>query len=354
MPPIDPADLEAVLEEGRPDLEDIRGQHLLVTGATGFVGSWLLETAAYANRVTGLGIRVTALVAPGVDLRTEAPHLLALDGVTFIEGDVCTIDRPDMVAKHPELGAIDSVIHAAIAVDAATIGRNPMPTLDSAVEGTRRTLALAQASGARRFLFLSSGAVYGQAPPGLEHFAESYRGAPDPTDPAQVYAEGKRIGEMMCACVTRAYGMETVIARLFAFVGPHLRLDRHYAVGNFMRDALSGQPIVVKSDGTAIRSYLYAGDMATWLWALLRRGESGRAYNVGSSRAVSIAQLAAQVAELADPPVPVQIEGVAAEDAPRNRYLPDLTLVKESLAVRETVSLEDALARTMRWHRRHA
>lgn len=353
MRPIDPVDLQAAVDQARADLESMRGQHLLVTGATGFVGSWLLETAAFANRVLGLGLRVTALVAPGVDLSAETPQLVGLDGVAFVEGDVCTMEHGDLVRHHPELRSLDAVIHAAIAVDAATIQRNPMPTLDSAVEGTRRALALAQASGARRFLFLSSGAVYGQAPPSLEHFAESFRGGPDPTDPTQVYAEGKRIGEMMCACVTRAYGLETVIARLFAFVGPHLRLDRHYAVGNFMNDALSGRPIVVRSDGTAIRSYLYAGDMAAWLWALLRRGQPGRAYNVGASRAVSIGQLANEVARLAEPPVPVQIQGVASHDAPRDRYLPDLTLVKSSLAVRETVSLEDALARTMQWHRRH-
>lgn len=354
MRSIDATDLAAVLDVARSDLERMRGKCIFITGATGFVGSWLLETAAYANRVAGLDLRVVALLEPGTEPRIAPPHLADLDGVEFVEGDVRSIDHASIAAQSRNARAIDAVIHAAIAVNASTIARNPIPTLDTAVEGTRRVLELARESGARRFLFLSSGAIYGQAPAHLDRFAEGHRGAVESTDPAQVYAEGKRIGEMMCACMTRAHGLETVIARLFAFVGPHLYLDRHYAVGNFMRDALLGRPVVVRGDGTAVRSYQYASDMAVWLWALLSRGAAGRAYNVGASRPVSIAELASRVAALGEPPVAVEIQGVPREGAQRDHYLPDLTLSKESLGLREMVTLEDALGRTMRWHRRES
>ncbi len=216
-----------------------------------------------------------------------------------MEGDIRTLDLRELVRQAPEVAAVDAVVHAAIAVDATTVAANPMPTLETAVEGTRRALAVARESGARRFLFLSSGAVYGKCPPDLTRIPESYCGGPDTTDPLAVYAEGKRIGEMMCACTTRAHGLETVMARGFAFVGPHLPIDRHFALGNFIRDALRGGPVVVASDGTPIRSYQYAADMAAWLWALLVRGESGRAYNVGASREISVGELARLVAAAA-------------------------------------------------------
>jgi dTDP-glucose 4,6-dehydratase len=349
--PIDPLDLALVLDRARDDFSALRGASVLVTGATGFVGSWLLETAAHANRAAGAGLRVFALVPPDFDVATQAPHLVGLDGVTFVHGDIRTLDRSALARQHAGAGTLDAVIHAAIAVDATTIAANPIPTLDTAVDGTRRVLELARESGASRFLFLSSGAVYGPPPAHLARIPESYLGGPDSTDPRLVYAEGKRIGEMMCACVTRAHGLPTVMARAFAFVGPHLPIDRHFAVGNFMRDTLAGGPVVVGGDGTPVRSYMYAADLAVWLWALLVRGEAGRAYNVGGEQEVDIAALARLVASFGDPPCAVEVRGRAVAGATPERYLPDVRLARETLGLTEQVALDDAIARTLRWHR---
>lgn len=299
-------------------------------------------------------MELLALVAPELDLAAHAPHLVGLDGVTFLRGDIRTLDRAALQLQHEPAGSVHGVIHAAIAVDAATIAQNPIPTLETAVEGTRRMLEYAREAGASRFLFLSSGAVYGAAPAHLDRIPESWRGGPDQTDPRQVYAEGKRIGEMMCACATRAQGIDTVMARAFAFVGPHLPLDRHFAIGNFMRDTLAGGPVIVAGDGTPLRSYLYAGDMAAWLWALLVRGEAGRAYNVGATREVSIAQLAALVAAHGRPAAAVEVRGTPIAGAAAERYLPDVEFARTTLGLAETVTLEDGIARTMRWHRGQA
>jgi dTDP-glucose 4,6-dehydratase len=180
---------------------------------------------------------------------------------------------------------------------------------------------------------------------------ESYLGGPDSTDPRAVYAEGKRIGETRCACATRALGLEAVIARAFAFVGPHLPVDRHFAVGNFVRDALARRPIVVLGDGTAIRSYQYAADMAVWLWALLVRGTAGRAYNVGASNEINIGDLARLIAHLAETRAGVDIRKTPTAGARVDRYVPDVRLGKETLGLEESISIEDGIERTLRWHR---
>jgi dTDP-glucose 4,6-dehydratase len=154
----------------------------------------------------------------------------------------------------------------------------------------------------------------------------------------------------MCACTTRAYGLETVMARGFAFVGPHLPLDRHFAIGNFIRDAIRGGPIVVSGDGTPIRSYQYAADMAIWLWGLLARGASGRAYNVGASREITVGELARLVAATAGNGCGVEVRRDPTPGAVADRYLPDVRLATETLGLRESISLEEGIARTMRWH----
>ena len=206
--------------------------------------------------------------------------------------------------------------------------------------------------GAQKFLLTSSGAVYGRQPSTLTHVAESFTGGPDPLDPLQAYAEGKRAAELIGAVYARDRGLEVVTARAFAFVGPYLPLDAHFAVGNFMRDALAGDTIRVGGDGTPYRSYLHAADLAVWLWTLLARGESGRAYNVGSEEAVTIRELADAVAQAARSVGRSPIVSIAREADPSAtpaRYVPSTRRAREELGLRAHITLDDALTRTLGW-----
>ncbi|GLC26701.1 NAD-dependent epimerase/dehydratase family protein [Roseisolibacter agri] len=338
-------DRDYVLEGAFPHLARLRGGRLFVTGGTGFIGSWLVEAIAHANEHQNLACHLTLLV-PEHELSSERVAGLAmLPGVRILPGDLVTLDASR--ASH----AFDGVIHAAIHVDASTISARPIPTLESAVEGTRRTLEFARASGARRVLFVSSGAVYGPLPPAVACVSEDYRGGPDPFRAESVYAEGKRIGETMCAAYSRQYGIESVVARCFAFVGPRLPLDRHFAIGNFLRDALAGGPVVVTGDGTAVRSYMYAADLSIWLLAAFVAGGDGRVYNVGSSHDASLADVARVVASVAGRDVRVEVRGTPVPGAPVDRYVPSVQRAIAELGVSEGVPLQHAVERTLAWHR---
>src|SRR5262249_22634461 len=163
------------------------------------------------------------------------------------------------------------------------------------------TLGLAHASRASRYLLLSSGAVYGRQPPDVSHLTEGHGGGPDVSDPRSAYAEGKRAAEVMAAIAAESTGLSVRVARCFAFVGPHLPLDVHFAIGNFIRDAMAGGPIRISGDGTAVRSYLYMADLAIWLWTLALSPAASGAFNVGSETAGSLLDTARVVGSVCAP-----------------------------------------------------
>jgi nucleoside-diphosphate-sugar epimerase len=196
----------------------------------------------------------------------------------------------------------------------------------------------------------SSGAVYGKQPPDLTRVSEDFTGGPDPLDPNSAYAEGKRTAELLCALAAKNTGLQAKIARCFTFVGPYMKLDAHFAIGNFIRDQLQEASICVSGDGTPVRSYMYASDLMIWLWTILFRGESCHAYNVGSEEEVSIAELAREVAGFGSAGKPVHVFGMASEGAPVARYVPNTARAQRELGLRCSVPLRAAIERTLEWN----
>jgi dTDP-glucose 4,6-dehydratase len=211
------------------------------------------------------------------------------------------------------------------------------------VEGTNRALEFSRTHGTRKFLLTSSGAVYGKQPPEMTHIPEDYAGAPNPMDAQSAYGEGKRAAEALCRLYSQRYGLEAKIARCFSFVGPYLPLDAHRAVGNFIRDICQGGPVQVKGDGSPYRSYLYAADLAIWLWTILFKGQSCWPYNVGSGISISISELASLVSRVSGDKRDVTISGKADPACPPQRYVPSTERARRDLSLQEWISLEEAL-----------
>ena len=339
---IDADDLDQVLSATSPLWEEMRGEQIFITGGTGFFGCWLLETFCHINRSLSLNARVTVLTRSPASFGSKMPHLASDPSVTLLEGDVRSFSFPD--------GAYRFVIHAATEASARQAADSPLEMLTTIVGGTQRTLEFAATHGTSRFLLTSSGAIYGKQPPAMTHVPESYSGAPDPLDPASVYAEGKRSAELLCALFHKQAGLECAIARCWAFCGPHLPLDAHFAIGNFIGDVLAGRPIHIAGDGTPRRSYLYAADLATWLWTMLFRAPSLVPINVGSSQDVSILELAQIVAEVLDPQTVIQVarKHVSGEDSAR--YVPAVARASKLLGLEQTVNLSEMIRRTVLWY----
>ena len=338
------SDLDRVLGVADEALCDLRGARLFVTGGTGFVGTWLLESLVWANRKLELDLHAVVLTRDPDRFAVKAPHIAADSAISLFAGDVMDFEPPS--------GPITHVIHAAAESGTRQNELDPLRMIDTVVQGTRHVLDAACGWGTPKVLFVSSGAVYGPQPSDIDRIPEEFLGGPDQLAPGTAYAEAKRLAELLCATYAARRGLPVKIARCFAFVGPYLPIDVHFAIGNFIRDGLGGGPIVVRGDGTPSRSYLYASDLASWLWTILARGESGRAYNVGSEEGRSIAEVARIVAEQFDPTPDVSVANAAVEEnGSRNLYVPSTRRAREELGLRETVGLAEAVARTIAWHR---
>lgn len=336
-------DLDHVLSHTADIWEALRGRQIFITGGTGFVGTWLTESFVWANRKLNLNARAVLLTRDPDAFLTKAPQAASDPSIHFLRGDARSFRFPD--------GDFPFVIHAATEKSFEPTPQEPAGTFLLDIEATRHVLEFARSHGTKRFLFTSSGLAYGKQPPSLTHMPEDYPGAPLTTDPNSAYGQAKHASEFLCAMYARQFGFTAVLARLFAFSGPHLPLDLNFAIGNFIRDVLAGGPVRIGGDGTPYRSYLYAADMAIWLWTLLVRGRS-EIYNVGSADGLTIAELAREVIINTLPGTPIEIAGKAVPGTPPARYVPSVERAFQRFGLKCYLPLSEQIRRMFAWHRK--
>ena len=312
------------------DPVDLSGRHIFITGGTGFLGKTLLDYLAECAARHG-NFRATVMSRSPDEFLRRAPQYANLPWLDLRRGHLGGF--PQSVQN------VTDVFHAAASTHNVS---DQVSWIEQIVGGTRAALEWAASVGAKRFLLTSSGAVYGQQASNVERLVEDCSGAPATTSIASVYGQAKRLAEQLCTIYSAEGRLETIIARCFAFTGPHVPFDGPYAIGNFIRDALTSDAIRVRGDGRAIRTYLYGRDIAHWLLTILMVGSNGHAYNVGSDEAVSLARLAAMVASVVSPGKPVLIEAAGVEKEARRLYVPDITKAR-NIGLKVEVSLEDAI-----------
>ena len=330
-------DLDHVIQHAAPAWHALQGARLFITGGTGFFGRWLLESIAHANDQLECRVQATIVSRDPASFLDDMPHLKNRREFSWLQGEPARFEFPRQGHDH--------ILHMATATSPHVDRIDPMAMLETKFASARHVLDFARHCGARRLLLTSSGAVYGPQPSHIERIPENYPGAPDPCNPASAYGEGKRMVELMC---NLASGIECVTARCFSFIGPHLPLDARFAAGNFLRDALAGQPISIKGDGRTVRSYLHAADLTVWLLSLLIMGEKGTAYNVGSPVPVTISDLADLVSSISA----LAKTGIMRTPlTPVHRYVPDTRRCRQELGLLVRIPLDAAIARTLEWLR---
>lgn len=322
------------------DSQDFAGKTILVSGATGFFGMWILALFAWMQKTRDVQFRVLAISRNPRNFQARHPWIEGAEWLQWITGDIQDFTFPE--------ATVDCVIHAATDTSAAA-GRSPGLLLNSIVRGTERILACAKTCHAKRILLVSSGGAYGGQAVETPRLLESLRTAPSTMDLGSAYGEGKRVMELLGAIHAHENECDVVIARCFAFVGAGLPLDGHFAIGNFIRDALTQERIVIRGDGKGVRSYLYAADLAVWLMRLLSSGQNREIYNVGSDQEVTIAELARQVITSLAPEKTVVVEGASNTPGAGNRYVPSIDQARERLGLDVWTPLPLAIHNTALW-----
>jgi nucleoside-diphosphate-sugar epimerase len=342
MKSIPESDLQHILNNTNSLWDDIASKNILVTGGTGFFGKWLIKSFIYNNLKLSLNAKLYILSRDPQRFVNTYPEFLN-SHVIYIQGDICDFEFPDVPLHY--------IIHAATEANAALNIDQPLLMFDTIVNGTKHILELAVKKKIQALLLTSSGAVYGKQPTDISHLPENLNIAPDIFGKDAAYGEGKRVAEMLCGFYYNKYNVNSKIARCFAFAGPYLPLDAHFALGNFISDTLNGRAIKISGDGSPYRSYLYTSDLVIWLWTILLKGTPNRAYNVGSDEEINILDLANKISCLSDNTVQVNVKQKIDIKAKPPRYVPSVNRAKDELGLKVLVDINTALKRTYDFYR---
>ena len=340
-------DVRDIVERVRGDLEQLSGCSLCITGASGLLARYMVETVAWCNcQVLANPCRLTAVVRREPDASDPLWARATECGLRVVVNDARSV--PDCVTE------ADYLILAANKGSPKHYLREPVETLELNGVGLSAWLRFAQQAGSRAILYFSSGEIYGTPDSSAIPTKETYVGRVDPTAPRSVYAEGKRYGEALCLAFHRAAGVPVKIVRPFQVFGPGVSADDGRAFSSFVTAAALGQPIVLESAGDALRTFLYVEDATVAFWRVLLAGSAGVIYNVGStSPEVSILELAQRVAAVAGEPscVVVNCQTPPSSSASPARTCPDISRLQTDLKFSVRYGLDEMIARTLEWLR---
>lgn len=329
-------DLSLIYEHSQKSLSSLANKNIFITGATGFFGKWLCQTLTSANQHFNLNLTL---------------HLLSRDWDVFQKNHQnffdlnCTELHTGDIANFPFPPACEVVIHAANDARPQHTPEGIALFEESLEKGNQRLLSYIQETQPEKLLITSSGAVYGSNTQGSQHWSEDQQA--EKLD--NFYGKGKLLQEQFFSQAEFS-GTDILIARCFAFIGPFLPLDSSYAAGNFILNAIQGQPICIQGDGQPLRSYLYSADLIIWLLNILSHGTSKHPYNVGSDAPLSISELAHKISSLSEAKPEVQVAQQVTDNKPPPAYLPSIKRAQDELGLQVYTPLEKAIEKTLKWH----
>lgn len=337
-------DCDRVLELGADKLGELGDSSILITGGTGFMGSWIVEMLLRLNEKKRAASKVYVLGRDRSRFERNLGHLM---GSPFLEFIRCDIRN---VAEIPR--EIEYVIHAAGTPDNRAHTTNPIETMVTIAEGTHAILKAAdRVANLKMFVNVSSSSIYGAQPLDLLKMPEDYSGYLSNLQVASSYAEAKRYGESLATAARSEGRMPVVVARPFSFIGAYQPIDAPWAVNNFIQDAINRRPIRILGDGQTIRSVMYGADMALWMLAIMTKARSGKTYNIGSDEGLSVKLLAEKVSSNFKPNSEVILNCSLSGKIVNTVLVPDTRIAENNLNLKIYTNVDLSLERTIKWYK---
>lgn len=339
------ADVEEIIERVGDRFQKLSGTTLLVTGASGFLCSYFVDTVAALNeKVLDSPCQVIALDNFQIGLPERLAHLEGRADIRFLRHDM---------SQPLELEHVDWIIHGASIASPVFYRRYPLETINVNVNGTWHLLELSRQREVKSILYLSTSEIYGDPDPAFIPTQEDYRGNVSCTGPRACYDESKRLAETLCTTYHRTYNSPVKIMRPFNVYGPGQRLDDGRIIPDIIGAAVRRDPVVIYSNGLATRAFCYVSDAVSAMWHVLLSDANGEIFNVGNDQEeITIGELAERLREVAGSP-PLEIEyrtnkdGDFLTDNPQRRC-PDLSKLRGQFNWKPEVELAQGLERTLR------
>ena len=335
------SDLNFIFNKCINEFNSLSNKSILITGGTGFFGKWFLELIFYANKNYNTNILTTLITRNKTKFFLENPHYKNNKFLKIIQNDILDLKKINQ--------KFDFLLHMAATSATETFnGETDAKKISTLSDGAKNIMEIAIENNISKILFTSSGVVYGSSSKDMK--VESDEGSSLDLEKRNGLAKGKILAEDIISDLSLKNNINYKIARCFSFVGPYLPLDIHYAIGNFINDAVFKDKILINGNGSPYRSYLYISDTLIWLIKLLVSNEEG-IFNVGSERRIQIIELANMVRDIIAPSkkVIIQEQVIHEGNFKRDIYLPNTEKIRNALGVQEWTSLEESINKTARF-----
>jgi nucleoside-diphosphate-sugar epimerase len=324
-------------------LKKLSGEALLITGGSGFMGSWLCELVYYMNKTHKMDIRLFITARDRERFEFILPHVANSKYVKFIRSDIRSMTELP--------SEVNYIVHAAANPDNRFHSSRPFETMSTVAEGTGAILrAASRASNLHKIINVSSSSIYSQDLNNDDKFLENSPGMPLNSRLSSSFSDANRYSEALCSAARSELRLPITTIRPFTFSGAYQDIDSPWALNNFINDAINKRPIRIHGDGETIRSYMYGADLAVWVLVIMLHTKNGQIYNVGNDNGISLREVAQKVANCIQPVPSILLNTSLTTEINRSALVPNVTKAEKEFGLKQFTSIDLAIQRSVHWY----